>query len=214
MRTLIYSLRAGLMLLITIYFGETVLAQKCVEPSKLETLRITLQLDDQIVSTQVLRLNKNIRVKQDKYYMWYNTLNLKITQGGYDGRLIHGTYVSFYLNRQLKEKGELQYGLKTNKWQSWYSNGSIREVVNWKNGLKKGKYFLYNEGGELIAKGHFKKDKLNGKFFTYDSNGKILDVRVYIRGVIQTNETKNKNFKLALRKMIPKNLSARKRKKV
>jgi hypothetical protein len=167
-------------------------SQSGIEPSKLKQFNITVNFDDYTVKTQMLSQNKKIDVSNDRVYLWYASQKIMETKGGYDGKLIHGTYRAFYLNNQLKEQGEIRYGLKHKEWKYWYPDGKLREVITWKKGVKNGTYYLYNDFGQLMAKSNFKNDKLDGKFYTYGPTGKIVEKKKYKRGeeVFPTVKTK------------------------
>lgn len=157
-------------------------SQKYTEPDKLKQFNVTVNYDDFTVKTQMLSQGKTIPVNNELVYMWYASQKIMETKGGYEGKLIHGKYTSFYLNNQLKEQGQIKYGLKTKEWKYWYSDGKLREVINWKSGKKNGRYFLYNDYGQLMAKSNFKNDKLHGKFYTYGQNGIIAEKKKYKNG--------------------------------
>jgi hypothetical protein len=173
-------------------FSAGFFAQGFTEPSKLKQFNVTVNFDDYTVKTQMLSQNKKFSPDNDRVYMWYAAQKIIETKGGYDGKLIHGTYRAFYLNDQLKEKGNIKYGLKHGEWKYWYSDGKLKEVITWNNGVKNGKYFLYNDYGQLMAKGRFKDDKLNGWFYTYNGNGKIADKKKYKLGdeIVQKQRSK------------------------
>lgn len=158
------------------------LAQSFVTPSKMEAFNITVNYPEFTIKTQMLKEGKQIKTRNDLTYLWYKSNQIMETSGGFDGRLLHGYYKAFYLNNQLKEQGEVKYGLKDKEWKYWYSNGQLKEVITWKSGRKNGVYLLYNENGKLMAKSTFKQDKLNGKFFTYDISGKAIDTKEYKNG--------------------------------
>ena len=157
-------------------------SQKYLDPGKIKQFNITVNYDDYTVKTQMLSHAKTIDVNNELVYMWYGQQKIIETKGGYEGKLIHGKYTSFYLSNQLKEQGQINYGLKIKEWKYWYPDGKLREVINWKNGKKTGKYLLYNDYGQLMAKGNFKNDKLHGKFFTYGPNGTITEKKKYKNG--------------------------------
>lgn len=158
-------------------------SQKFVEPDKQMQFNITVNHDDYTIKTQILSKNKEkIKVNNERVYMWYATQKIMETKGGFDGKLLHGKYNVFYLNNQLKEQGQIKYGLKNKEWKYWYPDGKLKEVINWKNGVKNGSYSLYNDYGQIMAKGNFKEDKLHGKFFTYGPTGNIIEKKKYKDG--------------------------------
>ena len=194
------SYQRFLFLALLFSYSLSYFSQSGVEPSKMKQFNITINFDDYTVKTQMLSHPKDISVNNDRTYMWYASQKIIETKGGYDGKLIHGTYRSFYLNNQLKEQGEIKYGLRNKEWKYWYADGKLKEVINWKKGVKNGSYYLYNDYGQLMAKGNFKQDKLNGKFYTYGPNGNVVDKKKYKKGdeiqpKIKTKKEKNKSRK-------------------
>jgi len=190
------SLNSSILFFSFCFFSILVRSQSGIEPSKLKQFNITVNFDEYTVKTQMLNQNKSICVNNDRVYMWYNAQKIIETKGGYDGKLIHGIYRAFYLNNQLKEQGQIRYGLRDREWKYWYADGKLKELITWKNGVKNGTYCLYNDYGELMAKGRFRNDKLHGNFYTYGSNGKVADKKKYKRGeevVPKAKPQKNEN---------------------
>jgi hypothetical protein len=158
-------------------------AQKFVEPDKIKTFNIVVNYDTYTVKTQMLKDFKKINVHDDRSYLWCSANKIIETRAGYDGKLLHGYYKSFYFeNNQLRESGKVHYGLKTGEWRFWYADGKLREVITYKKGKKNGTYKLYNDYGNLMAKGRFKNDLLHGKFYTYNNQGGIEAKKTYRHG--------------------------------
>ena len=133
-------------------------AQKAIDPDDIVAFNITVNYDEFTVKTQMLKNPKKIKVDNDLNYLWFSSNRIIETKGGYDGKLLHGYYKSFYLNNQLKESGELKYGIKNGEWRNWYNDGNLKEISTWKRGRRNGKYEIYNDYGKLMAKGCFKND--------------------------------------------------------
>lgn len=157
-------------------------SQKAIDPDKIVAFNVTVNFEDYTVKTQMLKDPKKIKIDNELSYLWFNSNKIIETKGGYDGKLLHGYYKSFYLNNQLRESGEIKYGTKHHEWRNWYSDGKLKEVSTWKNGRKNGKYELYNDYGHLMAQGNFKNDLLHGHFYTYDNFGRIADIKKYKNG--------------------------------
>lgn len=157
-------------------------AQKYVEPDKLKQFNVVVNYDEYTVKTKMLSQVKEFKVNNDLTYMWYASQKIIETKGGYEGKLIHGSYTSFYLSNQLREQGQIKYGLKHGEWKAWYPDGKLKEIITWKNGRKNGIYELYNDLGQRMAKSRFKNDKLNGKFYTYSGSGAIAEKKKYKDG--------------------------------
>jgi len=169
-------------LYLTLLISAKFYSQSFTEPSKITQFNITVNFSDHTVKTQMLSHPKKFDAKSELTYMWYASQKIMETKGGFDGKLIHGAYRSFYLNEQLREQGKIKYGLRNKVWKYWYSNGNIKESITWKDGVKAGVYCIYNDDGKLMAKSNFKNDKLNGHFYTYDVNGKVLEKKKYSNG--------------------------------
>lgn len=99
------------------------------------------------------RTGDQIFKSDKKQYAWYGKGQISYTQGDYSGRLLHGPYESFYAtNKQLKEKGRYEFGLKDGKWMLWAADGQLLETQQWYRGLKNGKTVLYDSLGNAKQK--------------------------------------------------------------
>ncbi len=170
----------------------TVFSQRFIEPEDIKAFNITVNYPDYTVKTQMLKTPKKISAQAEQTYHWYTNQTIMETKGGFDGKLLHGYYRSFYLSNQLFESGEFKYGVKTGTWKNWYPDGKLKEQIQWKNGQKNGAYFLYNSDGSLVGEGRFKNDVLTSKFKTYDKNKKVILVQRYKKGeLVIPKEKKN-----------------------
>lgn len=187
-------------LLLILLFSLGISAQKPIDPAKIIAFNITVNTEQSTIKTQMLKNPKQIKIIDEADYLWYSSNKIMETKGGYDGKLIHGYYKSFYLSNQLKEKGKVKYGLKSGEWRYWYENGLLKEIITWKNGKKNGKYILFNEEGGKMASGKFKNDLLHGKFITYAKNGKVLEKKKFRNGNELVKKPKHKKVKEKKRK--------------
>ncbi len=205
MGTLMYKYLNRSVYFLCAVYSLNALSQKYVEPDKLKQFNITVNHDDYTIKTQMLSQPKELKINNDRIYMWYASQKIMETKGGYEGKLIHGKYTAFYLNNQLKEQGQIRYGLKNKEWKYWYPDGKLREVITWKNGVKSGHYSIYNDYGQLMAKGNFKNDKLHGKFYTYGSTGAVTEKKIYKNGdevLPKVKPVKSKKEKLPKEKKV------------
>lgn len=177
--------RISVFLLLCCFWMLPSYAQKYHDPTKAKNYAIIVNAENETVNTQVLRLKRRIKPCTNRTYYWYSSQKITETVGGFGGKLLHGTYTAFYLNDQLKEKGNFYYGLKNKCWKCWYPDGKLKEVITWKKGRKHGYYALYNDFGELMAEGNFRNDKLNGTFTTYGAGHKVLEKKKYKNGTEQ-----------------------------
>lgn len=165
--------------LFTLFFSINVIAQK--DPGKRKSYEITVNSTDAIIKIEVRSKQKKFSPKNNLIYYWYKSNKILATEGGFDGKPLHGKYTSFYFSQNLMEKGRFKKGLKKGAWKTWYENGKIKEIINWKSGIKHGKHVSYNSLGELVAEGNFKKGKLHGIVKSYD-RGVLLSERKYKKG--------------------------------
>lgn len=185
--------------LLLVFTSALAFAQKFTEPDRIKTFNIVVNYDTYTVKTQMLKDCKKIHVLDDRSYLWCSANKIMETRAGYDGKLLHGYYKSFYFeNSQLRESGKVHYGLKQGEWRFWYADGKLREVITYKKGKKNGAYKLYNDYGSLMAKGRFKKDMLHGRFYTYNNLGSVEAKKTYRHGAeviarARPQKTKKKN---------------------
>lgn len=144
--------------------------------------KMVINLDASIQKFEVPIKDLKIKVNNEFTYSWYKSNQIMHTKGGYDGKLLHGSYAEFYLNNNLKEKGTYKKGLKNGEWKLWYENGQLKEIAKYCCGLRQGKMESFDENGILIFEASFKKGKLHGKTISYE-NGKILEKHNYKKGI-------------------------------
>ncbi len=140
---------------------------------KLTLLLSFLMLKSFWISAQKFEIENKFHIKQDdksivfhvldaddsqlkkyhskKFYYWFKSQKVLVTQGGSSGSLLNGDYESFYKNNQLAEKGLFKKGLKDGVWKSWNQQGVLVHQENWSKGIQTGKQLYYNENG-LIQK--------------------------------------------------------------
>lgn len=97
--------------------------------------------------------------KKDRNYHWFAKNQLQMTQGGYNGKLLHGEYSIHYPDNQLKEKGFYIKGLRSKTWHAWYPNGKLKTVSKWKKGKLHGNYQIYDTEGILVKELKYRKGK-------------------------------------------------------
>src|ERR1043165_6820074 len=86
-------------------FSVLAFSQKQIDPDKIVAFNVTVNFEDYTVKTQMLKDPKKVTIDNELIYLWYNSNKIMETRGGYDGKLLHGYYKSFYPNNQLRESG-------------------------------------------------------------------------------------------------------------
>lgn len=112
-----------------------------------------IKQDDKSIVFHVLDVDDSQLKKyhSEKYYYWFKSQKVLVTQGGSSGSLLNGDYESFYKNNQLAEKGLFKKGLKDGTWKFWNQKGILIHQETWSKGSQTGKQLYYNEDG-LIQK--------------------------------------------------------------
>jgi len=136
---------------------------------------------DSMVEAYIYYHNPKLKTDEQRFYHWYSNNSIHASEGGFDGKLLHGIYIVSYPTNKLKEKGAYENGLKTGEWKKWYPNGVIRETSKWTKGQKDGKYCLFSSGGQKVLEAEYKAGKLHGEVITYQ-DGIIKNKKRYKNG--------------------------------
>lgn len=162
-----------------ILLSGTANAQSFVET--MLTYKVTVYYPEHTVTAHVKPVEK-ISVSNDKLYYWFSGNQISITQGGYSGKPLNGDYEDVYNNKNLKESGSFDEGLKTGLWKSWTEEGILINQYTFHKGSKDGIYTKYDVKGKVMEKGTYRNDLLDGKQeivgtdstrVTYYKDGKI-----------------------------------------
>jgi hypothetical protein len=147
-----------------------------------DTYTVNIAKKDSSVRATVYNEPRKIRTQAALTYYWFAYNHIYFTQGGYDGRLLHGEYVCFYPNGNIKQKGNYENGLKNGEWISWYENGIMSEVSHWKNGTREGEWSRFSNMGDLVLSAHYRHSRLHGDYLQYEEK-KLVSRKKYRNGV-------------------------------
>jgi hypothetical protein len=75
--------------------------------------------------------------KPDRTYHWVRAQQLFSTQGGASGDVLHGAFLAYHPNGQLKEAGRFKEGTKQGEWRAWNERGELIRVTRWRNGKER-----------------------------------------------------------------------------
>lgn len=114
-----------------------------------KTFKVPIRTSSENINIEVDNTSHQPRVKEDRTYYWFKNREVHFTKGAYAGKLLHGSYESFYKSNQLKERGEFKFGLKDGLWVEWYENGEIKSETNWRNGVLEGTKKIYAQDGAV-----------------------------------------------------------------
>jgi MORN repeat variant len=170
-------------------FGFTYIRKDFSDQTK--TAVIYINYPEHSVKATILNDQKKIKTKDYCTYYWYASHDIKQTVGGYDGKLLHNQYTVYYADRNLKEQGNFNRGLKTGTWNTWFPSGKLKEHIHYQNGLRQGLYELYDTTGHLVYKAHYQNDLLNGKTISY-TNDTSTCISMYKKGKVISPAQKQK----------------------
>ncbi|MFI5161253.1 MAG: toxin-antitoxin system YwqK family antitoxin [Sphingobacteriales bacterium] len=109
-----------------------VYAQKMPE---LSLYKIHIYGNDKTVVAEIKEINSKVHLKPCVFYYWYSADAIHTTQGSYSGTLLNGQYDEYYLNKNIKEQGTFNKGVKTGIWRTWNEDGTLNQAEKWKNGV-------------------------------------------------------------------------------
>lgn len=138
--------------------------------------------------------NPHVKVNLKKTYAWYVSKEVKETVGGFEGVLLHGKYVSFYEDKQLREEGNYSSGLRNGLWKLWYPNGQLQQTAQWSNGYLNGMVKIYNQSGELIAIENYRLHLKHGIQKSWE-DGELQETRYRKGNPVQAKTPKAKKSK-------------------
>jgi len=124
--------------------------------------RVILNKGEYIIYAELVQSHSSREVSDDIFYYWYSANEVKRTQGGYDGKLLHGKYTEFYSDKDLKVQGKFSHGVKTGQWKMWHTNGNLSEIQVWRSSGRRAKFESFDENGNLIRRGSYRYEKLHG----------------------------------------------------
>ena len=150
-------------------------AQKIDELEYLLKQNVSVHNDSVNITTQILVEEQAVKINDETLYYWYKAGRIHQSRGGLAGDVLHGNYVEYFENGNIKIQGVFFLGTKDETWKEWYSNGELKTIQNWKKGV------------------------LHGESKMFGLNGKVSSLKKYKNGEEQL-EGENKNKKINFKK--------------
>ncbi|MBE9585986.1 hypothetical protein IM792_16145 [Mucilaginibacter sp. JRF] len=149
------------LLYILLFLFSSVAQAQIVPTDAFQKIRLTQ--GDKTLLAEIKPTGSIPKVKPGLWYHWYSAGQINTTQGGFSGKPLNGDYKEWYLNKNLKEQGQFERGLKTGLWKSWRDDGTLAATYTWRNGLRNGNFIVYDEKGLPLTYGNYHNDLLDGK---------------------------------------------------
>ena len=96
---------------------------------------------------------------------------LELETGSFVNGKPNGLWVSYYLNGQLRNKGEYQDGKRSGHWVFRRETGILYFEGSFKEGLREGFWKFFREDGSLWREGEYKNGKEEGYWISYTKTG-------------------------------------------
>lgn len=106
-------------------------------------------------------------LKPDVFYYWYSLDSIFLTQQGYSGKLLDGSYSEYYPTKNLMAQGHFKMGLRHGEWKRWYVSGVLKDKYVWKDGVMDGSFSIYDSVSKIKTKGSYKDNKIDGYLSTF-----------------------------------------------
>lgn len=142
----------------------------------------SISMPDRSLKFQVQSETSKLKAKSHLVYYWVLGNELHHSQGGYEGKLLHGHFSAFYPDRQLKTQGAFFNGLKHGHWKQWSPNGYLKTSTAYQRGLKHGRAQTFDDHGHLVSEQSFKNGVMHGASHTYKA-GNVVSSKRFKNGV-------------------------------
>lgn len=160
--------RINLILLVSLVSASLCYAQKLPD---IPVHKVVLEDHEKVLKFELQEDEKKVNTNRQLYYTWFAHHKIHTTRGDFEGRLLHGEYLVFNKERDLLEKGNFKYGVKTKVWKTWYQDGELKTITHFKNGQKHGLHICYDDMGDVISKTNYRHGKKHGKTHSFDEDG-------------------------------------------
>ena len=149
-----------------------------------ETMQVTINLDESTLKFNTFEDEEDLLfTNKFRNYYWYKTNELLTTQGGYEGRLLHGEFTELYDSKSLKRKGEFRKGTKQGSWRYWNTEGALTAMTKYRAGRRSGRSLRFDDQGYISESHRYKSDAKNGFSYIY-TNGQVVKLIEFEDGVV------------------------------
>lgn len=122
------------------------------------------------------KYNKELHGPYKSYYL---NGNIK-SKGNYNNNLPDGYWEYFYENNNLKSAGVLKDNQMNGKWKYYFENGNINMEGEMKDGVRMGEWKFYYESGGLKMSGNLEGEEKKGHWKYYYEDGKLKADALFI----------------------------------
>ena len=70
-----------------------------------------------------------------------------------------------------KKRGKIVKGIREGTWVTYYDNGQLWDKGEYTNGIREGTWVRYHDNGQLMMKGDYKNGKREGTWVDYNRDG-------------------------------------------
>ena len=149
--------------------------------------RFELKQSDTLYRFYAVIPPKKLRFDFTKNYYGYTKDTIIITQGAVAERILHGSFTVYFPDKNLKEAGKFNNGLKSGEWKSWFPGGQLKQITNWKDGGMDGVFEEYNPDGSKTKSGYYKNSLFTGYIIEGSIDGKKKKM-IYEKGQVKEDK--------------------------
>lgn len=97
--------------------------------------------------------------------------------------ILHGEYMSFYMNGNMEKKGNYDEGLPEGQWEYYYENGKLKMQGELEAGDPNDFWIYYFENGKKKMEGKVVGDRREGDWLIYYQNGVVKRKGAFVDGM-------------------------------
>jgi antitoxin component YwqK of YwqJK toxin-antitoxin module len=95
--------------------------------------------------------------------------------------ILHGRYISYYLNGNVESRGQFTDNETTGIWEFFYETGKIKMRGILKQNANYGLWEYFYESGQMSMQGNVNGKHREGEWTAYYENGQVREVGVYVK---------------------------------
>jgi antitoxin component YwqK of YwqJK toxin-antitoxin module len=141
--------------------------------------RSRVVITEEEIPEEVFYLSEQIKPFSGLCIINYTGTKIVKEEMYFEKGILNGPMTSYYLNGNIRRKGEFNNGLMEGKWESWYQDGKKQYIATYSNDSLDGEFVEWYSTGVMKEKGLYTQNKPVGDWVEYDEAGMILRKEQY-----------------------------------
>lgn len=139
-----------------------------------------------LTNNGIYKINETTAMCKCIFYIKNSSIKQYITGNKYYTERV-GIFTRWKNNKLYQIQNYNNNGKLHGNWIEYYENGQIKEKYNYNNGKLHGKYLFYYENGQFKKRYYYKKGNLDKICIDYDITGEINRYRIIEKGRLKTD---------------------------